>query len=133
MSGYQKLGAVLLLIVAAFRSGIIEGFSFEKFSIPGINKVVLDGAYFVILEESSERPVFAAKLYQDTGLWAEAESIGVKRRWIDVDRLPADQRDRFRAEGLPVYRFVNGNETVISSGPLPETRDQVLKIIRQEG
>jgi len=126
-------GAVLIFAAIAFQSGWSIP-SFDRLPIPPFGQTVkLENAWFVIIEESDGRPAYVANLKSDFPLWAEVETLGAKRRFIDKD-LPEAEPYRAKAEaaGLPAYALVNGDGRVISSGKLPESRESVLAIVRQQ-
>ena len=125
-------GAVLIFVAIAIQSGWSIP-SFDRLPVPPFGQTVkLDGAWFVVIEESDGRPAFVANLKSDFGLWAEVETLGAKRRFYDKDLPEAEPyRQRAEAAGLPAYVLVNGDGRVISSGKLPETREAVLAIVRQ--
>jgi hypothetical protein len=125
-------GAALIFIAIAFQSGWSIP-SFDRLPVPPFGQTVkLEGAWFVVIEESDGRPAFVANLKSDFGLWAEVEKLGARRRIMDKE-LPEAKPYQARAEeiGLPAYFLVNGDGRVISSGKLPETREAVLAIVRQ--
>jgi hypothetical protein len=126
-------GAVLIFAAIAFQSGWSIP-SFDRLPVPPFGQTVkLEGAWFVVIEESDGRPAFVANLKSDFPLWAEVETLGAKRRFIDKD-LPEAEPYRERAEvvGLPAYLLINGDGKVVSSGKLPESREAVLAIARQQ-
>jgi hypothetical protein len=125
-------GAVLIFIAIALQSGWSIP-SFDRLPVPPFGQSVkLENAWFVVVEESDGRPAFVANLKSDFPLWAEVEAMGAKRRFIDKDLPEAEPyRERAEAIGLPSYILVNGDEKVVSSGKLPESREAVLAIVRQ--
>lgn len=124
----QWYGVLVLCYVLLKVSGITGGGSGG-----GIFKVPLVDPWFVVVEESADRPAYIANLVTDAGLWEQAAAIGVRHRFIDVESPDAESyRSKASEIGLPAYLFFSGGK-LLSSGKCPETREGVLKVLNQEG
>jgi len=128
MSLVQRLALIALLFVGGSEMGWLPPIGGGVFS----QKVELIDPWFVIVEESSERTGAVAGIIADAALWEEAKSIGIQYRVYDKD-LPdaAPYRATADAAGLPAYLFIS-NDKLLRSGRLPESRDDVRRILRQE-
>jgi hypothetical protein len=128
MSGRRILAIVAfgLLLASGLRGGGVMPTPFG-------GKVDLKDAWFVVIEESENRPQFVSLLKTDAELWAEVATLGSRYQFIDKD---SKQAESYRAKaleiGIPAAFLVNGDEAVVWSGPLPETREGVIKAVRQE-
>jgi hypothetical protein len=129
MTWRQVAGLILIALAAVNESGWRP---FDGLPVPPFRqKIELVDAWFVVIEESSERPAFLAILDADTEMREEMQRLGA--RYLRMDKDDAEQyRDRAMAFGLPAYLLINGDGRLISEGTLPETRDAVLRIVRQE-
>jgi hypothetical protein len=128
MSGRRILAIVAfgLLLASGLRGGGVMPTPFG-------GKVELKDAWFVIVEESENRPQFVSLLKTDAELWAEVATIGSRHSFIDIDAKQADTyRGKANDIGIPAAFLVNGDATVVWSGPLPETREGVIKAVKQE-
>lgn len=128
MSFPQRLALIVLLVIAGTEIGWIEPISSGLLS----RKVQLVDAWFLIIEESSERSPATAMIIGDAALWEEAKSLGIQHRSYDHE-LPnaASYKPIAAAAGLPAYLFIN-NGKLLRSGRLPATRDEIRRILRQE-
>lgn len=128
MSGRRVLAMVAFGLLLA--SGLRGGGSIPA---PFGNKVELQDAWFVVVEESTDRPAFVSLLKTDAELWAEVATLGSRYRFIDVDDKAADTyRNRANEIGLPAAFLVNGDASLVWSGSLPESREGVIKAVKQE-
>lgn len=130
---WRTVAGVVLIILASLNSaGWLP--SFDRLPIPPFgSSVVLKDAWFVVIEESSERPANLSAIDADMELRAEMQRLGARYLRLDKDiDDAAPYRDRAMQFGLPAYLLINGDGKVISEGALPDDRDGVLKIVRQE-
>lgn len=128
----RRIVGVLLIVFAALsQSGVI---SFDRLPIPPFGqRVELVDAWFIVIEESAERPSHLSAIDADMPLRDEMKKLGARYLRLDKDLDDAaPYRDRAMSHGLPAYLLVNGDGTVVSEGSLPETRDAVLAIVRQQ-
>jgi hypothetical protein len=128
----RRIVGVLLIIFAGLsQAGIVD---FERLPLPPFSqRVELVDAWFVIIEESGERPAYLSTIDSDMSLRDEMKKLGVRYLRLDKDSTDAEPyRDRAMSHGLPAYLLINGNSKVISEGALPQTRDAVLAIVRQQ-
>lgn len=129
----QWIGVSLLLYLFAKNSEIMSRFFSGPWFPININKVVIEGAFFVIILRSAWQSAFISRLKTDRELWKELQSMGIERRFIDLESPDAESyRAKADEIGLPAYFLINGDSRLISSGKLPSSPDQILKIARQE-
>ena len=129
MSGekrWQKAALlVVVLLLVANQSGLLARF------VPFVKVPIKDG-WFVVIEETNDRPAWVANLVADADLWNQAKQLGIGHRFWDADSEDAKGYMKHVTEsGLPAYVFVNDGQ-VLKSGKLPDTREGVLKILNQE-
>ncbi len=124
----QWYGVVLIVYLLLKSTGVIGGAG-----CGGIFKIPLVDPWFVVVEESGDRPAFVSALVADADLWKQAETLGVRYRFMDVDSPDASSySSKAREIGLPAYLFINDGK-VLSSGKCPESREAVLRVLNQEG
>lgn len=124
----QWAGLLLIAVALLDHSGLLP---FSQGG-GGFFAVPLRDAWFVVIEESSERPSYLASLITDMELWNEVEAIGAGYRIYDKDLdEAAPYVEAASKDGLPGYVFSNG-KNVLRSGKLPETREGVLAIVNQQ-
>lgn len=129
MSGekrWQKAALlVVVLLLVANQSGLLARF------VPFVKVPIKDG-WFVVIEETNDRPAWVANLVADADLWNQAKQLGIGHRFWDADSEDAKGYMKHVTDsGLPAYVFVNDGQ-VLKSGKLPDTREGVLKILNQE-
>jgi hypothetical protein len=131
MTWRQVAGIVLLLLAGVSQSG--WSLPFDRLPLPPFSqRVELRDAWFVIIEESSDRTASLSAIDSDMPLRAELKSLNVTYLRLDKDLDDAaPYRDRAMQHGLPAYLLINGDGKVISEGALPDDRDGVLRIARQ--
>jgi hypothetical protein len=116
---------VVVLLLVANQSGLLARF------VPFVKVPIKDG-WFVVIEETNDRPAWVANLVADADLWNQAKQLGIGHRFWDADSEDAKGYMKHVTEsGLPAYVFVNDGQ-VLKSGKLPDTREGVLKILNQE-
>lgn len=130
MSGEKRWQKVALLVVVllllANQSGLLARY------VPFAKVPIKDG-WFVVIEETNDRPAWVANLVADADLWDQAKQLGIGHRFWDADSENGKDYMKHVKDGqLPAYVFVN-NGQVLKSGKLPDTREGVLKILNQEG
>ena len=132
MSAKQIIGIIILVLAGLNESGWVP--SFDRLPIPPFSqKIELRDAWFVVIEESGERPANLSTIDADRPLRDELKSLKITYLRLDKDLDDAaPYRDRAMSHGLPAYLLINGDGKVISEGVLPDDRDGVLKIARQE-
>ena len=130
MTTRHVIAALLLVLAGLSESGWVP--SFDRLPIPPFGQVELKDAWFVVIEESADRPPHLSAIDADMELRNELKSMGARYLRLDKDLDDAaPYRDRAMTHGLPAYLLVNGDGTVVSEGSLPETRDAVLAIVRR--
>lgn len=124
--GWQKLALIaLLLLIAANQNGLLARY------LPFAKVPIKDG-WFVVIEETNDRPAWVATLVADADLWDQAKQLGIGHRFWDADSASAKTYLPYVQGGqLPAYVFVNDGK-VLKSGKLPDTREDVLEILNQE-
>jgi hypothetical protein len=116
---------VVVLLLVANQSGLLARF------VPFVKVPIKDG-WFVVIEETNDRPAWVANLVADADLWDQAKQLGIGHRFWDADSEDAKGYMKHVTDsGLPAYVFVNDGQ-VLKSGKLPDTREGVLKILNQE-
>jgi hypothetical protein len=130
---WRTVAGIVLIALAGLNS---SGWSlpFDRLPIPPFSqKIELKDAWFLVVEESSERPSNLSAIDADMPLRAELKSLGITYLRMDKDLDDATPyRDRAMQHGLPAFLLINGDGKVISEGVLPIDRDGVLKIARQQ-
>jgi hypothetical protein len=129
---WRTVAGIVLIALAGLNS---SGWSlpFGRLPIPFSQKIELKDAWFLVIEESSERPANLSAIDADMPLRAELKTLGITYLRMDKDLDDATPyRDRAMSHGLPAYLLINGDGKVISEGALPSDRDGVLKIARQQ-
>jgi hypothetical protein len=131
MSAKKIAGVVLIIFAGLSQLGYVP--SFDRLPIPPFGqRVELVNAWFLVIEESAERPAYLSAIDADMPLRDEIKKLGARYLRLDKDSVDAEPyRDRAMSHGLPAYLLINGDGTVVSEGTLPETRDEVLAIVRQ--
>jgi hypothetical protein len=129
MSIKQAIGVLLIVLAGMSNAGWLP--SFDNLPVPPFGqRVELFDAWFIVIEESAERPAYLSAIDGDMGLRTELKAAGARYLRLDKDLDDAaPYRDRAMSHGLPAYLLVNGDGAVISEGPLPETREAVLAIV----
>jgi hypothetical protein len=129
MSFKQAIGVLLIVLAGMSNAGWLP--SFDNLPVPPFGqRVELVDAWFIVIEESAERPAYLSAIDGDMGLRAELKAAGARYLRLDKDLDDAaPYRDRAMSHVLPAYLLVNGDGAVISEGPLPETREAVLAIV----
>lgn len=89
------------------------------------------GSWVLIFEETANRSPEAAAVIRAADVWAKTlEGRGLKYRRYDVDQ--ADQyRPFFSRLELPAVVIIDAGGTVLDSGPLPESVDQLDTMTRE--
>jgi hypothetical protein len=129
---WRTVAGIVLIALAALDS-VGWSFPFGRLPIPFSQKIELKDAWFLVIEESSERPANLSAIDADMPLRAELKTLGITYLRMDKDLDDATPyRDRAMSHGLPAYLLINGDGKVISEGGLPSDRDGVLKIARQQ-
>ena len=98
----------------------------------GFLAVDAEGAWVVIVEESSERSPVTARLLGDQEYWQGLEKRGLNWRIYDVD-LPEAQTYRAKAEeaGLPALLIVAKDGTPLLAKPAPATTQGIDADVRR--
>ena len=126
------IGIALVVLASLNSIGWLP--SFDRLPIPFGSQIELKDAWFLIIEESAERPAYLSAIDGDMKLRDELKAMGARYLRLDKDSDDAEAyRDRAMQFGLPAYILINGDATVVSEGPLPQTRDEVLAIVRRRG
>lgn len=124
----RQIIAIALIVLASANSA--GWLSFDRLPLPPFSQVELKDAWFIVIEESADRPAYLSAIDGDMKLRDELKAMGARYLRLDKDLDDAQPyRDRAMQFGLPAYLLVNGDGTVISEGTLPETRDAVLAIV----
>lgn len=130
MTTRQMIAIALLVLAGISESGWLP--SFDRLPLPPFGQVELKDAWFVIIEESANRPAYLSAIDADVELRDELKAMGARYLRLDKDLDDAEPyRDRAMTHGLPSYLLVNGDGTVVSEGLLPETREAVIAIVRR--
>jgi hypothetical protein len=124
----------IILVVLAGLNSLGWSLPFDHLPIPPFSqKIELRDAWFLVIEESSERPASLSAIDADMPLRAELKTLGITYLRMDKDLDDATPyRDRAMQHGLPAFLLINGDGKVVSEGALPADRDGVLKIARQQ-
>lgn len=127
---FRQLVGVALLTLAGlqgFGGGLPWGFDHLPVP-PWGQQIELSDAWLIVIEESSERPAWLAALVADQGL--KEQLADAKAKWMLLDKDSADAAPYVsRAGSLPGYVLVNGDGRVVSSGPLPQSREEILQLV----
>lgn len=90
--------------------------------LSGLTPVDAEGAWVLIIEETSERSPVVARLTGDQEYWQSLESRGLHWRFYDVDsENAASYRDKAKEVGLPALIIVDKDGNPIHARPAPAT------------
>jgi hypothetical protein len=130
----QRLG-IFLVLMALIVPSDFKGFgNWGQFDLaPFSQKVQLEKAWFVVIHDPGDEDGHVSRLKNDFDLWAAVADLGSSRRFVSVNTKDADSYRASASEiGLPAYFLINGDNRVISSGRLPDDKDGVMRVVRQE-
>lgn len=131
MRPHQIIGVTCLLLAAVLllaESGVVVGPGPEPTPVPpGPRNVFL-------LEQDAERHanLWFADLIGDPELKRQLKATGHEYRLVDVESAGQLQPLFALAESLP-WLVIAGQDTVLYSGPVPKTRDEVLALVKEHG
>lgn len=102
--------------------------------VPNLDPIIppnVEGAWVVVVEETSERSPAVARVAGDGEFWKSLESRGVKWRFYDVDSPDAKSyREPAEKAGIPAILVLDANGKVLAAKPLPATSDGVSEIVK---
>lgn len=102
-------------------------------SVDPFSTTPVEGAWVVIVEETSERNPAVARVMADGAYWRELEKRGVQWRFYDVDSPDAKSyAAAAKSEGLPALLILGPDGKVLEATGLPATVDGIDEIVKRE-
>ena len=93
----------------------------------------VEGAWVVIVEETSERNPAVARVMADGEYWRGLEKRGVQWRFYDIDSPDAKSyAAAAKREGLPALLILGPDGKVLEATGLPATVDGIDEIVKRE-
>lgn len=126
-----KLVPAILMIVG----GLILAIAPWVDQLPNLDPIVppnVDGAWVVVVEETSERNPAVARVSAAADFWKSLEERGVKWRFYDIDSPDAvTYREAAKAVGIPALLVVGPDGKLLASKPLPATPDGIGETVKE--
>lgn len=115
----------------------LEGCQDFRLPVPIVDPVVdpatTDGAWVVVVEETSQRTPQIARVLTYEAFWSGLEARGLRRRLLDKDNPDAaPYASRVEKYGLPCLLILKPSGSVLFEGPLPATRDELEAIVKEK-
>lgn len=130
MSLRSKLPAILLIVggLILSLSPLLDRLTFHS----DTPSDPVDGAWVVVIEETSERSPAVARVAADGSFWRDLEKRGVNWRFYDVDAPNAKSYiEPAKRAGIPAVLILDQDGKILRAATLPATTDGIDALVKE--